>query len=442
MTGVAIGKLAEIEERSGHRHFPSLFWLVIASSGERKSPVFKHMAAPLESWSIRQEAAFAEAMAGFRAKTTAIDTAISGLKSAGRKMSDLSLLEEQLAELERQRPEPPVKPMLFSADVTEERLFQKLHERGGEFAVLSAEARPILDNIMGRYSSGGRTGDAIYLAATSGDTITRDRVGSEGRAEERVVWRPVLTVCGMCQADKYIELASHPALRASGALARIWPAWLLSLVGERLEDVGEVGLQDELMGPFRRLLTTLLRFREQGSPRLEQPHLASLSAEAAELRRLLHNQIEARMGAGGDLVDVRDIASKAVSNICKLALILHLADAPELLEQETSVIDEDCWRRAESIGSWHLAEAVRAQRVAGENPLLDGARRTLDWLRRERMVTVKGIDLQQYGPRPRPSGREAGEILELLADHGYLLEDPALSKRKPVYRVNPHVHDA
>ena len=32
---------------------------------------------------------------------------------------------------------------------------------------------------MGKYSGDKRTGDALYLAGISGDTITRDRVGGD-----------------------------------------------------------------------------------------------------------------------------------------------------------------------------------------------------------------------------------------------------------------------
>ena len=89
--------------------------------------------------------------------------------------------------LEEKLEDEPVHPRRHTTDATEQRLFQKMEERGGEFAVLSSEGRPVIDSIMGKYSGNGRTGDATYLTGISGDTITRDRVGSEDGPEEKVI---------------------------------------------------------------------------------------------------------------------------------------------------------------------------------------------------------------------------------------------------------------
>ncbi len=86
-----------------------------------------------------------------------------------------------------------------------------MHEREGAFAVLSGEGRPAIDSLIGRRSGEGFTGDAIYLAGVSGDTITRDRVGNARTGpEDRVITNPMLNVCIMVQPDKYMEAARHP----------------------------------------------------------------------------------------------------------------------------------------------------------------------------------------------------------------------------------------
>ena len=43
------------------------------------------------------------------------------------------------------------------------------------------------------------------------------------------------------------------------------------------------------------------------------------------------------MREGGNYEDVRDIAAKAVSQTCKLALVLHLASNPSVLRDQDSV---------------------------------------------------------------------------------------------------------
>lgn len=293
---------------------------------------------------------------------------------------------------------------------------------------------------MGKYSGDGRTGDALYLAGISGDTITRDRVGGENGPEERIIRRPCLNVCIMVQPDKYLEAATHPALQASGALARIWPAWLPVMVGKQHEDEDEPGLSSKLLSAYNALLRRLLEHEsaedDEGRPR---PYLARLSSEATEARRVFHNAIQDTMADGGELEDCRKVAAKAVSQTCKLALCLHLAESPKALSDPASEINGLTWARAQTLGTWFLTEAVRVQRLAGEDPTLEATRRVLRWLERERRETLNGRTLQQRGPRPRPKAREAAAILDLLVDHGYLREETPPGTRRPVYRVHPAV---
>jgi hypothetical protein len=86
---------------------------------------------------------------------------------------------------------------------------------------------------------------------------------------------------------------------------------------------------------------------------------------------------------------MRDVAAKAVTRICKLALVLHVAANPGVLRQPDSQIEAATWAAAHCIGLWFLDEAVRVQRAAVEDPLLETARRTLAWLCRRDEATVR-----------------------------------------------------
>lgn len=438
---VALGKRARIEERPGLYHWPALFLAAIAASGERKSPVFKALTSPLEDWAEDQREEWEALRLKVKAKDQAIDLAISGLKAQAKKSgAGVEAIAEEIEEQEKRRIILPASPSLFTTDVTEQRLFQKMHERGGAYAVLSGEGRPVFDAIMGKYSGDGRTGDGIYLAGVTGDTITRDRVGGEGGPEERVIRNPALNVCLMVQPDKYLEAAAHPRLRASGALARIWPVFLPSLVGRRLEEEGEPGIQDAELEPFRALVRSILdHVPESEGEEPPKPHLVRLSPEAARLRREFHNLVERMQGQGEELEDCRDIASKATSQACKLAMVLHLAESPELLNQPDSTLSARTWTAAQELGTYHLTEAVRVQRQADEDPMIEGARRLVDWITRERITELRARDLQRSGPRPRPNATGAARLLDLLEDHGYLVRKMEPGKTKPLYLVNPAV---
>ena len=434
----AIGKRAIVAERQGLVHHPALFFAGIAASGERKSPVFRCMTEPLEEWEGAKKPAWEEATRQAKARNAAVDASIGRAKKPQHGAADLESTAAEIASLDAQRQTLPPYPRLFTSDATEQRLFQLMHERDGAFAVLSGEGRPVFDAIMGKYSGDKRTGDALYLAGISGDTITRDRVGGENGPEERVIRRPCLNVCVMVQPDKYLEAAGHPSLRASGAMARIWPVWLSPMAGTRFESDDEPGLDPFAMEGYRTLVRRILD--HEGLPEWfcePQPHKAKLSSEAARARRALHNKVERLMAEGEAYEDVKDIAAKAVSQTAKLALVLDIAENPAVLDQLESEISGDTWAAAEELGQWFLNEAVRVQRMADEDVWLEHARRVLRWIQRERLESVTSMKLTQSGPRPRLRATDADKVLDMLADHGFLRADKQDGKKKPIFYVNP-----
>ena len=142
------------------------------------------------------------------------------------------------------------------------------------------------------------------------------------------------------------------------------------------------------------------------------------------------------MSEDGEFEDVRDIASKAVTQTAKLALILHLATKPQLLLRPTSEISLDTWVKAQALGTYHLQEAVRVQRTVDTNQTIVRARRVLAWINQEKLAQVTPRQLMQYGPRPRPNAAQARNYLDLLVEHGYLLQTTK-GKNRHTYIPNP-----
>ena len=450
VAATAVGKRIKIEERTGLYHRAALFFVLIAATGERKTPAFKHMTAPLEEWTTQREPDWEEEVRAVEASNAVAAKVINSLERQAK--TDIGeddrdqLTRRIVAEKERVRglPSPP---RLFTTNATEEMLFRLMHERGGAFAVMSGEGRPVIDLIIGKHSGEGRTGDAIYLAGISGDTISRDRIGNELTGQEaKIIRDPMLNVCIMVQPDKYMEAARHPRLRDSGALARIWPVWLPSLVGTRIEEANEPGLSNQELAPFRKVIHQIL---DQKPPLVEgvrlDAHLICLGADATRARREWHNIVETMMGDGGEFEDVRDIACKVVSTTVKAAAVLHVLIHPECLGTTQSEISLETWKRAQLLGEYHLGEAIRVQRMAGQDRQMHDAQRALEWLAKnwvgeKGFRTFKPRDLQLYGPRPRPNSREADRICASLEEHGYVRKLPSRrGERRPAYAIHPDV---
>ncbi len=429
---VAMGKKSIIVEKEGLEHYPSLFLALIAASGERKSPIFKHMKQPLDNWCKNQMEKYEEERNYAKSKNAIIDSTIAGIKAQSKKKNaDINLLQQELMDSEEARIVIPPVPSLYAADITEERLFQKMHERNETYAIMSGEGRGALDQILGKYTSGGGTGDTLYLAGITGDTTTRDRVGKGDTPEELIMYEPCLNVCIMVQPDKYQEVASHASLRESGALARIWSIHLPSLVGTRIEEEGESGLNTLIIEKYNQMIGAIL---DSSPPKTnDKPlHRVLLSSEAKQARREFHNKIELMMSTGKEFEDVRDIASKAVSQTVKMAHILHIANNPELLAQSESSIDINTWNKAQELGEFHLNESVQVQRSAFENKDVTYAKKILLWIAKKKYAEVASRVIQQ-NVRPKSNKIKIDSALTLLCDYGYL------HNLDNIYLVNPNI---
>lgn len=452
----AVGKKAKVVEREGLHHYPAMFFICIADSGERKSAVFRPMEAQLSKFEKDKQAAHKADFAKAQSYNFMLDTQIDALKKQGKKQDSkdasasetLDALAEQIGLLEAQKRLLPPSPKLYDTDATEQYLVKQLHRRGGAFAVLTPEGRPLIDHLLGKYSGGdGMTGDGVYLAGISGDRITRGRVGDESGGDDFVIFDPCLNVCAMVQPDKYKQMAGHQALKDSGLVARIWPARLKPMIGQQTEHEGELGLQEALMNPYWALVDDVLHHepKKDGAGHII-PHRAVLNREASELRRQFHNNLQGQMKEGGELSDVRSIAAKFTSQTAKLALILHCAGDTTRMMIPNSEINGDTWRAAQAIAEYYLTHSVVESRTAEEDVAIEKARRLLDWIKRllpnseneDRRLTRAMI--LQSSPRPRPTAKELDGIIGILEDFSYVRKSDEKLAGKLIYAVNPGIY--
>ncbi len=441
----ALGKKAFIVERDGHELFATFFFVLVAGTGERKSPVFKYMVKPLNDWELAQDKNHAKEVRMIQNNNEMLEIGIKKIKAQSAKDdANLEELNESIEQAEQKKRSIPPIPSLYTLDITEEKLFQKMYERGETYAVMSAESRRVMESLMGSGRGGMGTGDNLYLSGFSGDKVSRDRVGSGDGGEELVMYEPSLNLTTMIQPDKFLSLAGNKELKASGLIARLWPVWLPSLVGSRFEELNEEGLKWDVLAPFYDHVTS---FIDAVQPLNEQGdltrHKAVFSGEAQEARLDLYNRVEGAMGDGKGLDDVRDIASKAVSQTCKLALVLHLATDPDLLADATSEIDITTWTKAEALGGFFMDEAIRSQRGAEDGEHLRHAKRLLDWLRIKGYTEIGAREIQRSAPRPKLSRSELVDVIGVLTEPPYqwLKESGKTAKGNAVYSVHPSLFE-
>lgn len=114
--------------------------------------------------------------------------------------------------------------------------------------------------------------------------------------------------------------------------------------------------------------------------------------------------------AGGELHDVRDVASKTADNAARLAALF------QMFEHGMGAVGLDAFEAASLIAAWHLGESRRFFGELALPPEMADAARLDAWLighcRRERTHVAGKNHVRQHGPL-RDGGRLDAAIKEL-----------------------------
>jgi len=124
--------------------------------------------------------------------------------------------------------------------------------------------------------------------------------------------------------------------------------------------------------------------------------MLTLSPDAKQAWIDFHDAVEAMLGTGGELYDLRDVGSKAADNLVRLATLFHV------FEGDIGPIDAARVESAVQIITWHLLEAQRFLGELAMPPELANPIRLeawlIDWCRREGTDKVPTKAVQQFGP--------------------------------------------
>lgn len=373
-----------------------LFLLTVADSGERKSTCDGFFARAIRDYEAEQAEIYKPIVKDHLADMAAWEAKHGGLrekiKADAKSRKSTIALEEDLRDLENNRPEPPKVPRLIFSDVTPEALAHALGKNWPSGGVVSAEAGIV-------FGSHGMGSDSVMrnLATLNqlwdGNTLTIDRRTSESFS----VRGARLTVALQVQEPTirtFFEKSGALA-RGTGFLARFLMSWPRSTQGYR--PFTEAPEHWPHMATFNKRLSEILRqplpLEEDGSL---APLLLSLSPEAKSAWVAFHDEVELQLRAGGELHDVRDVASKSADNAARLSALFHVFSG------STGPISVEAFDSASSIVAWHLSESKRFFSELTLPDDLAEASRLDSWLlehcRKEHVDNVPKRHVQQFGP--------------------------------------------
>lgn len=329
----------------------SLFTVVVAESGERKSEVDRVLSKPLHEWEQSQQFIRAEQIKAAKASKKAWAAKIKGIEQAIQRATTkgqpTDQLEQHLKDLELSEPREPIIPNLLMQDQTPEGLAKSLNSYPSA-GLISSEAGIVLGGHgMGKDSASRNMGMLNDL--WSGQTIKISRAQS---ASYQLPHRR-LSIGLSVQPTILASFNNGTEARGIGFFARFLLACPESNRGYRPHTKPP---QWQHLMSYSQRIKTLLDMQQE--PNEEhgglELHTLDLTSEAFEIWRTGYDAIERELAPHGEFAEIADIASKTADNAARIAGLLHLYQYG--LEGRVTKEEMICGIR---IALWYLHEARR-----------------------------------------------------------------------------------
>jgi putative DNA primase/helicase len=330
-----------------------LFFLTIADSGERKSSCDGYFSRAIREYEATEAEKAKSLLVNHRSDLAAWEAKQGGLRDKIRQLARESKstgsLEEELRHLEREKPDQPRFPRLVYADVTPEALAYELSKKWPSAGLMSAEAGLVLGS-HGMNKDSVMRNLALLNQLWDGSSVSVDRRSTDSFK----VQGARLTVALQIQEPTLRSFFDRSGIlaRGTGFLARFLVAWPESTQGTRLFSSAPKSWPS--LERFDKRLKTILSsptsLNDSGGL---SPTMLNFSPDAKKIWVDFHNSIEKELASGGELYDIRDVASKSADNAARLAALFNY------FESGVGAIGIDPILRASRIVAWHLSESRR-----------------------------------------------------------------------------------
>lgn len=416
LTALSLAGQAHVNvARNNHLTGPvSLFALVLADSGERKSTVDGFFTRAIREYEAAQAEAMKPEVEAYQADLQAWAAEKAGtlekIKAQAKAGKPTDELRNRLRDLEQSKPEAPKVPELLYGDATPEALTYGLATKWPSAGVVSSEAGTV-------FGSHGMGADSVMrnLAALNvlwdGGTHKVSRRSTDGFT----VRNARLTVSLQVQLPVLAGFMGKAGdlARGSGFLARFLVAWPESTQGTRKYQEPDSYLAGLARFDARitQLLTEPVPFDETGDG--VAPAMLEFCPQAKHVWVKVYDLIEGQLAPLGSLADVRDVASKTADNAARIAALFHLYE-----HGPAGAISAQAMRSACKVAMWHLGESRRLLTELSQDPALSLAARLDAWLiercSQQRTNRIATVEVLQYYPSTQL--RKAAQLTPVLQE--------------------------
>lgn len=373
-----------------------LFLLAVADSGERKSTCDGFFTRAIKDFEAQKQEDAKHHIQDFKSAYTAWEAQRSGLKEKIKVLSKdgkpCKAQVQELHELDKDEPTPPKVPRLIYGDATPEALAYSLAKHWPSGGVVSSEA----GSVFGSHGMGKES--AMRNLAMLNQLWDGASLPIERRSTESFTVRGARLTMALQVQESTLRAffdSTKGLARGTGFLARFLLSWPRSTQGTRY--FTEAPDKWPNLAAFNdRLAAVLNRSVPMDEDGCLTPAMLTLSPDAKAAWVAFHDAIETELSTGGELHDVRDVASKTADNAARLAALFHTFTG------SIGPIDLEAMESASRIAAWHLHEARRflgelAMPAELANPMRLEAW-MLDYCQRESADSVPTREIQRCGP--------------------------------------------
>ncbi|WP_295407947.1 YfjI family protein [uncultured Thiocystis sp.] len=434
----------------------SLYLLLVAMSGERKSAADKQFSRALRAWVREQRDARMPAWRQSVAMASAHKARLEGKKSRIKSLApkdddaskeEIARLEKEIVELEQNPIVTIPLPAAAYEDVNPASLAYAVATGWPSSGLFSDEAGAVI----GSQGLGDENATSL-LSLLNILWDGRDFIPTRKQAQVAEIRGRRFACFLMLQPDLLPKLIEKGA-RNLGFLARFLIAAPESTMGTRLyrEPPATWAALDDFDRQITRLLNTDLPIDRSGEDRgarmLLDPPIMRLDPAAKTLWVEFYNEVERELVRFGEYSAVQDIASKTAENAVRIAAIFKLFDQGRV----GRTVEAEYVAGGIAVAGWHLTEARRVFLEADTPQEIQDARELSAWLSgkgrelansdgeplidREGFISVREIAIR--GPNRVRDTVRRDDALDLLVEAAHVRRCD-IGKRKRL-QINPNL---
>lgn len=390
---IAVQPLVDIRTPLGMQLPVSLYFLILAASGERKSTVDKLLMQSIRKYehslATKTEAKYANYVIELELWELKQKSLKRSLEKTYHDSAAFNEVSEEWRLHQLCRPIQPITRRVLIDDISGAKLKMMLSEKNSSLALTSDEGGTLLSSELIKDHS-------LFCSLWSGQTIRIDRANNT----EILIDGARLTVSIQVQPDIYTAFRdkSGASSRSSGLDARFLFCEPTSEIGNRFENESadcEVPFQGlNALCNFNTRVDALLREGEDCIAR----HCLKMTDNAEILWLQKCNEIESHMQRGEYLRDYTDFGSKFMEQASRIAAVLHVFTH---IDYKENLVNYKTMDMAIHLAEIYLHQALEIFTKPDKKDLSDqkDADTLLAWIKRNwRNKWVLKSDIRRSGP--------------------------------------------